>query len=126
MNKKIIILATLVSIIGVGAVTANAGTKTKSFSHGSTTAKGYLKTDWSAFSPDQGKAMTSRGAGSLEVGAYIESQNVPNGPRTDYSTVTGTDVYTKNITRDGVWRYNSSHYIQQGGSNVQIAYQTDW
>lgn len=126
MKKKILLSGLLVSVLAIGSITAEAGTKSKSFSYGSTQATGYLTTTWSLASNDQGYAKTNRTAGNLNVATYIESQDVANGPRTDYATASGSGATTRTISRKGVWRFNSSHYIQSGGSNVQTAYQTDW
>lgn len=126
MKKKILLSGLLVSILAIGSMTVEAGTKSKSFSYGSTQATGYLTTTWSLTANDQGYVKTSRTAGSLNVATYIESQDTMNGPRTDYRTASGNGTNTSTISRKGVWRFNSSHYIQNGGSNVVTAYQTDW
>lgn len=125
-RKKILLSGLLVSVLAIASITVEAGTKKESFSYGSTQATGYLTTTWSLASNDQGYAKTNRTAGDLGVATYIESQDVANGPRTDYATASGSGTTTRTISRKGVWRFNSSHYIQSGGSNVQTAYQTDW
>ncbi|MGL5867874.1 hypothetical protein [Clostridium chrysemydis] len=122
--KKIIIAGVLAAML-VPTV-AFAGTKTKTFNYdNSHVAKGTLTTKWSMSNNDEGYAKTELTKGNKSVGTYIESQDTAGGSRTDWDTVSGSKN-TKTISRKSVWRFNSSHYMKDGGSTIASTTQTDW
>lgn len=108
-------LSAALLVMSLASTTAIAATKgTGNFTYGSFTASGTLTTDFYFIDPDTASARTDRVSvqdKNYKVIAYLETQDYSGGSRSQYKTDDGYLWAQSDISKKGVWSFNSTHAI---------------